>query len=567
MGVPGGAGYEGNVYECHPFGRFCILKMRQSYEHQQMMRGSKVQEDMKGRKLHTESLGEADPVKDEFLANMSHELRSPINAILGMDEMILRESRDDTVTKYALSIQSAGRTLLALVNEILDYSKIEAGNMEIVPDRYELTSLIRESYNMIALRANKKDLAVYVENDSQIPSVLFGDEVRLRQVFTNILTNAVKYTKEGHVRMRVGFEKTGADEMFLKLSVEDTGIGIKEEDLPQLFGSFKRFDSLKNRNIEGTGLGLAITKKLVDRMGGTIRVESVYGKGTTFYTEIPQRIVDETPMGAFSIASSENDVVSYSYKESFRAPGARILVVDDAEVNLEVMRGLLKKTEMAIDTALCGSECLNKIKETKYDLIYMDHLMPEMDGIETLQKMQETEHLNKETPVVALTANALRGAKDTYLAYGFRDFLAKPVQGIDLEKMTMLYLPPELVKVTAEESTDPGSFIEQLDFLDTDTGMRFCKDEDAYRDVIRTFAADNRGDELEKLFEAKEWENYRKAVRSIKNTAAYIGAMRLSGVAKTLEKAVKDGDENEVEQHHFVLVREYKDLLERMHGL
>ncbi|MCR4706167.1 MAG: response regulator [Lachnospiraceae bacterium] len=527
-----------------------------------------MQEDKQGRKLHTNSSQETDPVKDEFLANMSHELRSPINAILGMDEMILRESRDDTVTKYALSIQSAGRTLLALVNEILDYSKIEAGNMEIVPARYEIASLIRESYNMIALRANKKDLAVYVENDPQIPSVLFGDEVRLRQIFTNILTNAVKYTKEGHVRMSIGFEQTGADEMLLQLSVEDTGIGIKEEDLQQLFGSFKRFDSLKNRNIEGTGLGLAITKKLVDRMNGTIKVESVYGQGTTFHIAIPQRIEDQEPMGTFSITSSDSDVVSYSYRESFRAPNAKILVVDDAEVNLEVMRGLLKKTEMDIDTALCGSECLAKIKEMKYDLIYMDHLMPEMDGIETLQKMQEIgEHPNKETPVVALTANALRGAKETYLSYGFRDFLAKPVQGIDLEKMTMHYLPPELVQVMPQEAEDTGSFIEQLDFLDTDTGMRFCKDEDAYRDVIRTFAADNRADELEKLFEAKEWETYRKAVRSIKNTAAYIGATRLSGVAKTLEKAVKDGDENAAEQHHFVLVREYHDLLERMRGL
>ncbi|MBE5848434.1 MAG: response regulator [Lachnospiraceae bacterium] len=527
-----------------------------------------MQEDKQSRKLHTESSREADPVKDEFLANMSHELRSPINAILGMDEMILRESRDDTVTKYALSIQSAGRTLLALVNEILDYSKIEAGNMEIVPDRYELSSLIRESYNMIALRANKKDLAVYVENDPQIPSILFGDEVRLRQIFTNILTNAVKYTKEGHVRMIIGFERAGDDRMLLKLTVEDTGIGIKEEDLPELFGSFKRFDSLKNRNIEGTGLGLAITKKLVDRMNGTIRAESIYGQGTTFFVAIPQNIMDPTPMGTFSAASSDSDVVSYSYRESFRAPGARILVVDDAEVNLEVMRGLLKKTEMLIDTALCGSECLAKIKETKYDLIYMDHLMPEMDGIETLRKMQEMpDHLNKDTPVVALTANAPRGAREAYLACGFCDFLAKPVQGLDLEKMTMHYLPSEFVQIMSQEPEDSGSFIKQLDFLDTDTGMRFCKDEDAYRDVIRTFAADDRGDELEKLFESKEWERYRKAVRSIKNTAAYIGATRLSGVAKTLEKAVKDGDENAAEQQHFVLIREYRDLLERMSSL
>ncbi len=527
-----------------------------------------MQEGKQGEKLHTESPRETDQVKDEFLANMSHELRSPINAILGMDEMILRESRDDTVTKYALSIQSAGRTLLALVNEILDYSKIEAGSMEIIPDRYELASLIRESYNMIALRANKKDLAVYVENDPQIPSVLFGDEVRLRQVFSNILTNAVKYTKEGHVRMGVGFEQKGDDEICLELKVEDTGIGIKEEDIPELFGSFKRFDSLMNRNIEGTGLGLAITKKLVDRMNGTIEVESTYGEGTTFSITIPQKVVDATPMGVFSIASTDSDVVSYSYRESFRAPGARILVVDDAEVNLEVMRGLLKKTEMVIDTALCASECLAKIKETKYDLIYMDHLMPEMDGIETLKKMMEIpDHPNRETPVVALTANAPRGAKETYLAYGFRDFLAKPVQGIDLEKMTMHYLPSELVQLTSQEPEDSGSFIEQLDFLDTDTGMRFCKDEDAYRDVIRTFAADDRGDELEKLFESKEWEAYRKAVRSIKNTAAYIGATRLSGVAKTLEKAVKGGDENAAEQHHFVLIREYRDLLERMSDL
>lgn len=386
----------------------------------------------------------ADRAKSDFLANMSHEIRTPINAVLGMNELIARESTEETIQSYSANVADAGRTLLALINDILDFSKIEAGKMELVLVDYDLPGLIREVNNMIRIRCEEKGLKFLIENDPTIPAKLHGDEVRIRQILVNILNNALKYTDEGSVTLQLGQERTD-EGVVLIAAVKDTGIGIKEEDLQALFESFKRIDPEHNRKREGTGLGLAITKSFVEMMGGTITVESVYGEGSTFTIRIPQSVVADVPMGAFS----DNKVVHREkHTVPFRAPEARILVVDDVQVNLRVMCGLLKQTQMQIDTVMSGQECLDAIKSTVYDIIFLDHMMPGMDGIETMERMvADSAQVNRNTPVVMLTANAILGAREEYLESGFTDYLSKPMRVEELEEMVLRYLPAGKVEM------------------------------------------------------------------------------------------------------------------------
>ena len=380
----------------------------------------------------------ADRAKSEFLASMSHEIRTPINAILGMDELILRESGEKTTVEYAEQIQSSSQALLSIVNDILDFSKIESGKMELVPVDYSPASLVNDIYNMILVRANEKNLEFKVEADSNIPAGLFGDEVRVRQIILNLLTNAVKYTKEGSVFMKAGYRRTGDNAIELVISVKDTGIGINPENMDSLFAAFQRLDQVSNRKIEGTGLGLSITKRFAEMMGGTVTVESVYGEGSTFTAFIPQTVTDARPMGNFTLA---NNVERPKYKESFKAPDAHVLVVDDVKVNLKVFKGLLKQTEMNIDAVLSGNECLELAAKNHYDIIFLDHMMPEMDGIETFRKLKEIENSpNAETPVIMLTANAIMGVREEYLSEGFTDYISKPIKSAELEAMLKKYL-------------------------------------------------------------------------------------------------------------------------------
>ena len=389
--------------------------------------------------------------KSTFLANMSHEIRTPINAIMGMNEMVLRECENDNIRIYSENIQSASRLLLSLVNDVLDFSKIESGKMEIVCDNYYLDVMIHDVVNLIRGKAEQKNLEFYVEVQKEIPNQLFGDELRNRQIIGNLLNNAVKYTQEGSVSLKITYDTSEPEDgeqnrIELLIQVSDTGIGIRQEDMGKLFGNFERLDLEKNRNIEGTGLGLAITKKLAEAMGGSVEVTSEYGRGSTFSVRLPQKVVDSTPIGEFEMEAVAETDTQGVYMEKFHAPEARILVVDDNNMNLMVVKGLLKKTKVQIVTCNNGRECLERMQKEHFHIILLDHMMPGMDGMEVIKRTRTLENnMCTSTPIIALTANALKGMKEMYLEAGFTDYLSKPVDGEKLEQMVRKYLPEELV--------------------------------------------------------------------------------------------------------------------------
>ncbi|MDE7478864.1 MAG: response regulator [Lachnospiraceae bacterium] len=396
---------------------------------------------------------QASRAKSDFLARMSHEIRTPINSVLGMDEMILRESDASNIKKYAMNIKIYANALLGIINDILDTSKIESGKMEILPVEYEFDSLLNDVVNMISARAKDKDLHFNVNVDETLPNKMYGDDVRIRQVLLNLLTNAVKYTHEGSVSFTVSGRRTD-DGIFICYEVKDTGIGIKEEDMPKLSESFERIEECRNRNIEGTGLGMNIVVNLLRLMGSELKVDSVYGKGTTFYFELPQRIVSDDPIGNFC-DRAEKLGEEYQYTGLFKAPDAKILVVDDNDINRMVFTCMLSNTEMQVTEAESGMETLRLVAKEHFDLIFLDHMMPELDGVETLQQMKTMENnLCKDTPVIILTANAVIGAKEQYLAEGFDDYLSKPIEPEKLEQMIRDRLPKEYVMDVRNHSLD-----------------------------------------------------------------------------------------------------------------
>ena len=416
---------------------------------------------------------EANKAKSAFLANMSHEIRTPINAILGMDEIILRESNESETLSYASDIESAGKTLLSIINDILDISKIEEGKMEIIPVQYDLSSLVGDLVNMTRPRAERKDLRFDVHVDESLPHLLLGDEIRIRQCALNVLSNAVKYTEKGSVTLRVGYEELAEDRIALKVSVSDTGIGMKPEDMGRLFTPFARIEEQRNRSIEGTGLGMSITKQLLALMNSRLDVESVYGEGSTFSFSIEQPVVDWQPVGPLAKRYGAN-AARKSYRELFHAPEARILVVDDTPMNLTVIRGLLKRTRIQIDTAGSGREALAMAARERYDVIFIDHMMPEMDGIETLHELRKLPGMEG-APCVALTANAISGAREMYLEAGFSDYLSKPVDGPKLEALLQDYLPPEKVKDPSSAAPGADSAEDTATVLIVDDDPQVCR--------------------------------------------------------------------------------------------
>lgn len=387
--------------------------------------------------------------KSEFLSNMSHEIRTPINAVLGMNEMISRESDNDQISEYSRNIASSGNMLLALINDILDLSKIESGKVAIIRVEYQLSTVCNDLMNMIKERASKKNLGLKLKINPQIPNYLYGDEVRIRQIILNLLTNAVKYTDEGTITLDVDFVRRSKGQIDLSFSVKDTGRGIKKQDINKLFNSFQRLEEAKNKNIEGTGLGLAIVGGYVKLMYGKIDVVSDYGKGSEFIVTIPQRVVKQDEIGEFDFKFNKPAAKGKAYKPSFVAPKAKILAVDDNNMNLLVVKNLLKSTKIRIDFAHGGQECIDKVKNELYDVILLDHMMPEMDGTECLRIMKE-ENLKKKIPVIALTANALSGAKEEYIKLGFDDYLSKPIVPLELENMLRHWLPGWLIENTTE---------------------------------------------------------------------------------------------------------------------
>ncbi len=393
-------------------------------------------------KLEKEAADESNKAKSNFLANMSHEIRTPMNAIIGMDEMILRESRDERIRKYAFDIQSAGRTLLSIINDILDLSKIESGKMEIIPVEYDISSVLNDLVNMTRGKAEDKGLLYEMKVDPDIPSTLLGDEIRVRQIMLNVINNAIKYTAEGSVVVEVSFD---CEKSRLMIKVSDTGMGIRKEDMGKLFDSFRRLEETKNRKVEGTGLGLNITKQLLQMMNGEILVDSKYGEGSTFTILIRQEIVDETPIGAFSEHLARSQAEAEVYRPTLTAPGAKALIVDDNEMNLEVIAALLEDTKVKVVLAQSGEECLEKMRRQTFDVVFLDQMMPGLSGTQTLRQMKR-EHLAEDTPVIALTADAIVGARDSYINEGFTDYLSKPVMYEDLEEILRKYLRADLIK-------------------------------------------------------------------------------------------------------------------------
>lgn len=400
-----------------------------------------------------EHLDNINKSKSLFISNMSHEIRTPINAVLGMDEMIIRETTDKNILSYARDIQSAGKMLLSIINDILDYSKIESDKMEIIPVDYNIGTLISDINKMITLKAKEKGLTYHIKVNTQIPAVLYGDEIRIKQIIINLLTNAIKYTENGHVYFSVDFKPINNDNEFcdILVKIKDTGIGIKPEDLKVLFSEYARLEEKRNRNIEGTGLGMSIVVKLLEKMGSTLNVESTYGEGSVFSFKLRQKIADTITLKEFNKnkLSKKTSSTDDNNKKTFTAPEAKILVVDDNLVNLEVVKGLLKRTLVKVDGVHSGKDCLKKMQTETYDLVFLDHLMPEMDGIQTLSLIRKLPSDKAKIPVIALTANVMSGARKKYINCGFNDFLEKPIVPEKLEELLINYLDTSKIKPTA----------------------------------------------------------------------------------------------------------------------
>ena len=550
----------------------------------------------------------ADQAKSLFLAQMSHEIRTPINAVLGMNEMILRENSDPGIQEYATQIQSAGATLLSLINGILDFTKIESGRMEIQPVVYETSMLILNLVNLISDRAQGKGLELNLEIDPTLPEEMYGDDVRVRQIITNLLTNAVKYTQEGSVTLKIERKRVDGDDITLYVEVKDTGIGIREEDMERLFGMFQRLDQEKNRNIEGTGLGIPIVQNLLRMMGSELKVESVYGKGSVFSFELVQQVMSSREIGDYR-QSFQRMLGKETKQQYVYAPDARILVVDDNTVNLRVTRNLLKRNGMQVDTAESGMECIECVKNAHYNIIFLDHMMPQMDGLETFARLREENLLPEDTAVIMMTANDIMGAREEYLRQGFTDYLSKPIAAKQLEEKLAKHLPEELVSyreitkstvrpeqaaqenvqteaVGSEEKQEPDVLENAPELphekvpedagetaaesgpiagIDFSVGLTYCADDkEFYHEMLEEYAADSTADDLEGYREKEDWDNYLVKVHALKSASRTIGAGTLADEAFALETAAREGDHAFIRANHEALMNNYRELLLRI---
>lgn len=503
----------------------------------------------------------ANEAKTQFLANMSHEIRTPLNAILGFDEMILRNTTDPRILEYASDIQSSGENLLEIINKILDLSKIEAGKMEIINVSYSTVQMLDNVVSMISPLAEKKKLYFKLEIDSNLPEQLVGDETHIRQVLINLMTNAVKYTRDGGVTFKVQvIEAAEKDEICKVLySVKDTGIGIKEEDKERLFVKFERLDSHKNKNIEGTGLGMNIVAKLLGAMGSRIKIDSIYGQGSEFSFVLKQRVTETVCVGDYE-AGRQHRTIENQRKQSYTAPDAQILIVDDVKVNLKVACGLLKPLKIQVDTADSGFEAVQMAEKKRYDVILMDHMMPDMNGIETTKCIRQLCDKTGDTyycklPVIALTANVMSGMYEKYIEEGMQDFISKPIDEKQLEDILLKWLPKdkiiyntsdELSQDTEEENVketgaDWGIDISGIDIL---AAKQYYSDKESFEDCLRDYvnSIPTTIEKLEIFCKNQDKENYTITVHGLKSGSRVVGAVEVSEAAKQLEDYCHNGD-------------------------
>lgn len=550
-------------------------------------------------KEQIEIANNANKAKSEFLANMSHEIRTPINTVLGMNEMILRRTDDPDILDYSSNIQASGRTLLSLINSILDFSKIEDGKMQILPVSYETADLISSLVNSVSSRANKKNLKFNLYIDESIPSVLMGDDVRVTQIIMNLLTNAVKYTEKGEITLSIHDDGQEDGAVFLGVEVKDTGMGIRKEDMERLFESFTRLDEERNRNIEGTGLGMAIVTKLLEMMGSELHVESTYGEGSVFSFRLAQQIVDETPMGNFEERIKES-VAHKKINENFKVNDAHVLVVDDNEMNLKVADNLMRIFEIEPDMAESGKEAIEKMENKEYNIVFLDHMMPDMDGIETLKEIKKRNLQRDKTAVIALTANAVAGAEETYLAEGFDGYLSKPIELERLKAILTEYLPENkivdgflsnesddedeskglsgevvLLEFSPQEDTedfdDNAAFVlkGELDKLGIsyDEGMKYCGDSvEFYKEILQDYydSYEKKIKELNEYYSEKNWNAYHIVIHSTKSTSKSIGANKIYEEALRLEEAIKSDNEEYIFENHNQFMKMYRDTAENI---
>ena len=586
-------------------------------------------------KLEKSAADSANKAKSDFLADMSHEIRTPINAILGMNEMILHESEEKSTLDYASNIKSAGDTLLSIINTILDFSKIEDGRMSLIPAEFQTQEFITNLVNSISERAREKDLDFRVDVDESIPSSLMGDDVRISQVIMNLLTNAVKYTQKGYVLLSIRNKGINDGKALLLVSVRDTGIGIRQEDMDKLAISFERLDEQKNRHIEGTGLGISIVTRLLSMMDSELKIKSAYGVGSEFYFELPIEVADPTPLGPYDSNKRSQPRNSQS-RIGLRAPEARILLTDDNDMNCKVASNLLKL--FGIRPTLChsGMETIEKMQKNEYDILFLDHMMPEMDGLETLCRLEDG-NLIRNTKIIALTANAVVGAREQYLSVGFDDYLSKPIELHELEKLLKKYLPANLIETVypipgkdtpdkdipekeapdqvatdkeeapeqvasekslpeelarendeimefpADEDSEAdfhsGSFtnageesprnLERLTALGltVEDGLNYCAGDEAfYYEILSDYieAAPEKTEKLHDHLKSGNWKEYKVVVHSVKSASKTIGAMDLFEKARELELAAADGNADYVTAHHEDVMKEYKELTDRL---